>query len=208
MKQKENSDINSNSNFKDARVYNLYKQLLSEYGPQNWWPADTDYEIIVGAILTQNTAWSNVEMAINNLKKEKVLSPKRIMSIPLEKLKLLIKPAGFYNQKAERLKRTTNAFLKIEKKVNEMSTNELRNYFLSLNGIGKETADSILLYVFNKPVFIIDTYTRRFCKKELNIMFKEYNKYQIYMKNSIPKSVDIYKEYHALIVEWGKRNKR
>ena len=191
----------------NIKVFEAYKRLLKKYGKQYWWPADTNYEVIIGAILTQNTSWKNVEKAINNLKSRHVLNPNSIINLDLNELKQLIRPAGFYNQKSVRLKNATKAFLHIRKQADRLSTSELRKYFLSIKGIGKETADSIILYAFNKPIFVVDAYTRRFCKKQFNITFKEYDDYRSFFESNLPKDVKIYKEYHALIVEWGKRNK-
>jgi len=145
------------------KIYSLYTQLLEKYGKQYWWPAKTKYEIVVGALLTQNTNWKNVEKAISNLRKEKLLFPKKILSTNIGHLKELIRPAGFYNQKASRLINLTRKYLELTRIAKNTQLFELRNNLLSVNGIGKETADSILLYAFNKPIFVIDSYTKRFC---------------------------------------------
>ena len=184
------------------RLKNLYNKLLSTYGHQHWWPAETPYEVVVGAILTQNTNWRNVEKAIANLKRENALDEKSILKINLRKLQTLIRPSGFYKQKAGRLKLATKKWLEIRN--SKLGTTELREEWLSVKGIGKETADSILLYAMGKPVFVIDAYTRRFCKKHLNKEFKEYDHYQEFFEKNLPEDVGLYKEYHALIVEWGK----
>ena len=186
------------------KVFSLYKKLLKEYGPQNWWPADSQYEVIVGALLTQNTNWKNVEKAIQNLKREKVLTPKKILNLNLNKLKTLIRPAGFFNQKAPRLKLLTKKYLELKNE--KLSLEKLRKEFLSVKGVGKETADSILLYAFNKPIFVIDAYTKRFCKFYSLFEGKDYDEYRELFENNLPKSHKIYNEFHALIVEWGKRN--
>ena len=185
------------------KIYSLYKKLLKQYEKQNWWPAKTKYEVVVGAILTQNTSWRNVEKALENLRKEKALNAKKILGMDLRKLKKLIRPSGFYNQKAKRLKDVTKKYLKLK---NGMSVEELRKELLSVKGIGKETADSIILYAFEKPIFVIDAYTRRFCKKFGLFEGKEYDEYREFFESNLPKDVELYKEYHALIVEWGKRN--
>lgn len=184
------------------RLKDLYKKLLAAYGHQHWWPAETSYEVVVGAVLTQNTNWRNVEKAIGNLKKEKALNENAILKMNVRKLRTLIRPSGFYRQKAERLKLATRKWLELRNA--DLDLEELRKEWLSVKGIGKETADSILLYAMGKPVFVIDAYTRRFCRKHLNKEFKEYDNYREFFEKNLPKDLGLYKEYHALIVEWGK----
>ncbi len=185
------------------RVHELYKSLLREFGKQNWWPAETRFEVIVGAVLTQNTAWTNVEKAINNLRKADALKPEKLLKAT--NLKELIKPAGFYNQKAERLRLITEWFLKNERKAEKMDRMELRKELLAIKGIGKETADSIILYAFEKPIFVVDAYTRRFCRYYNLFEGKEYDDYRLFFEKNLPLDVEIFKEYHALIVAWGKK---
>lgn len=177
----------------------IYNSLLKEFGEQNWWPTQTNnkFEMILGAILTQNTSWKNTEKALNNLKKNNLINIKKINNININKLKSLIKPAGFYNQKAETIKLTTNFLIK-----NKSPT---RKQLLNLKGIGKETADSILLYAYNKPNFVIDAYTKRIMKR-LNYKFKDYNTLQELFTKNLPKDYKIYNEFHALLVELAKRN--
>jgi len=143
----------------------FYKRLYSYFGPQRWWPARNRFEVMIGAILTQNTSWSNVEKAIKNLKKNKLLALSKLYALPHNKLASQIKSSGYYNLKARRLKEFIkflydhyNASLK---KMSGKETCELRKHLLSVNGIGQETADSILLYALNKPIFVVDAYTRR-----------------------------------------------
>ncbi len=186
------------------KIHSLYKQLLKKFGPQFWWPADSDYEVVLGAILTQNTNWKNVEKAILNLKNANKLDENEILEIKINELEELIRPSGFYKQKAERLKLATNKWLELKNK--KLSIEELRKELLSVKGIGKETADSIILYAFHKPIFVIDTYTRRFCKKYLEFESKEYDEYRNLFESNLPKDVKLFKEYHALIVEWAKNS--
>jgi len=202
------------------KIISAYEKLLSQFGhkirnlkTQNsghetvtWWPADSDYEVVVGAILTQNTNWKNVEKAIANLKKENKLTEQEILAIKLESLEHLIRPSGFYKQKAERLKLATKKWLELQD--NRLTINELRTELLSVKGIGKETADSIVLYAFHKPIFVIDAYTRRFCKQFFDFEAKDYDEYRVLFESSLPKDVNLFKEYHALIVEWGKDKSR
>lgn len=188
------------------KILFLYKKLLKQFGPQFWWPAHSDYEVVVGAILTQNTNWKNVEKAIVNLKNANKLNEKEILEIKINELEELIRPSGFYKQKAERLKLATNKWLELKNK--KLSIEELRRELLSVKGIGKETADSIILYAFHKPIFVIDAYTRRFCKKYLEFESKEYDHYRALFESNLHKDVKLFKEYHALIVEWAKNNKK
>jgi endonuclease-3 related protein len=180
----------------------LYKRLLRRYGRQGWWPAESPYEVVVGAVLTQNTSWRNVEKALANLKEEGDLNEDSILRMDIRKLERLIRPSGFYRQKAGRLKLATRKWL--ETRDSRLGTRRLREEWLSVKGIGKETADSILLYAMGRPIFVIDAYTRRFCKELLGREFKDYDEYRELFESNLPKDVNLYKEYHALIVEWGK----
>lgn len=188
----------------------IYSRLYRFYGPQGWWPGDTRLEIIVGAILTQNTAWVNVEKAITNLKEAKLLSsPAGIEKIPKRRLARIIRPAGYYNVKAERLKNFIS-FLsaRYDSSLNLLSrtpTSRLREELLAVNGIGPETCDSILLYAFKRPVFVIDAYTRRiFSRHGIFPEDCDYHEMQsLFMKN-LPSEEGLFNEYHALIVRLGK----
>ncbi len=185
-------------------IKRMYTSLYKKYGPQGWWPAETPCEIIAGAVLTQNTAWPNVEKAIANLKKEDSLEPNTILGMEQSRLKQLIRPSGFFNQKALRLKSAMSWLVSNAKKAEQMDRMELREQLLAINGIGRETADSIALYAFNKPIFVIDAYTRRFCS-EYGIMEKgEYDDYRLCFEKSLGLDAKIFNEYHALIVAWGK----
>ena len=149
--------------------------LLSHYGPQNWWPAQTRFEVIVGAYLTQNTSWRNVELAIANLRRAGVLNPAGIRGLPLKQLQALVRPSGFFRQKARRLKIFVR-FLDTHyggflSRMFAQPTDELRAELLSLEGVGRETADSILLYAGGHPVFVVDAYTRRIFGAERHGVF-------------------------------------
>ncbi|MGA7301294.1 MAG: hypothetical protein WBX10_13365 [Candidatus Sulfotelmatobacter sp.] len=150
---------------REDQIRTYYRALFQAWGPQNWWPARSRFEVIVGAYLTQNTAWTNVEKALANLRKARVLSIKGIRQVPLAELERLIRPSGYFRQKAQRLKIFV-AFLHRQygdslAKMFARPTAELREELLKLNGVGPETADSILLYAGNHPVFVVDAYTRR-----------------------------------------------
>lgn len=203
----------------------IYSALFKKYGNQGWWPlskgslntrhhngnpcSDTDkFEIMAGAILTQNTSWTNVEKAIYNLNKAKLLSAGKIVKVPAKKLAFLIKPAGYYNQKAARLKIIADYFLK-NKGVFLLDAKEMREELLKVNGIGPETADSIVLYAFEKPSFVIDAYTRRiFSRLRLCSESDKYEEIQKAFEDKLPSDVGLFKEYHALVVEHAKRHCR
>jgi len=186
----------------------LYEKLLERFGEQGWWPMSNgfeppEWEVCVGAILTQNTNWKNVEKALENLKKSGVISPDDIIKIEKSKLEQIIRPSGFYRQKAERLRIFADFVLGFGpfKKFSESVT---RVQLLKVKGLGPETADSILLYALNRPVFVIDAYTKRICRM-LNISKSQnYEELRSFFENSLPKDVKVYKELHALIVELGK----
>lgn len=189
-------------------VKRLYNLLLKQYGNRDWWPADTQFEVMVGAILTQNTAWRNVEKAIANLKNQNLMEPESIARANIKKLEKAIFPTGFYRQKARRVKNFSvylmdhyNGDLK---KLFSKQTDELRNELLELNGIGPETADSILLYAGEKPVFVVDAYTRRLCERLGLCSTDSYDEIQEFFMRKLPEDVQMYNEYHALIVEFCK----
>jgi len=199
----------------------VYDKLYKSFGPQGWWPLTikgnyskyhsgrpkTDnhkFEIIIGAFLTQNTNWKNVEKALYNLAKNKLLNIERINKTKKEKLAQLIRPAGYYNQKSERLKIIAKFLTKNPiKKLNKLPVKELRKKLLDIKGIGPETADSIILYVFEKPIFVIDAYTKRIFSR-LGYKAKNYDEWQSLFHKSLKKDLNSFKEYHALIVELGK----
>ena len=185
-------------------IGHLFTVLLDCYGPQQWWPCQSGvrWEIIVGAILTQNTAWTNVEKAIGNLLSADVMSPERILVTPDTELQELIRPAGFFTQKCVYLK-TMAAFMLERESAFEQSADvwAFRKELLAVKGVGRETADSILLYAFNKPMFVIDAYTRRIAERHLHIDGTlHYDTLQKIFMDALPPDVAIYNEYHALIV--------
>ncbi len=191
-------------------LLHLYELLRERFGFLNWWPGDTPFEVIIGAILTQNTSWKNVEKAVNNLKSKGYLSPEKMKSMNIKKLAEYIKPSGYYNQKAIKLKEFLSFFeknfdLKIEK-MKKVNKNRLRQMLLSVKGIGKETADSILLYALSKKIFVIDAYTRRILER-LGVWSKsdcEYDELRIFFEKNIPPNLRLYKDFHAQFVMLGK----
>ena len=211
----------------------IYKKLFAAFGPQHWWPGDTPFEVIVGAILTQNTAWKNVEKAIHNLKKAKVLQPKKMHDLSERELAKLIRPAGYFNIKAKRLKYFLNyLFDNYSGSLDRMfygasrpcrrknkrqhgcldpngntvaSIHKLRKELLQVNGIGPETADSILLYAGNHPVFVVDAYTKRiFSRHQVIKEDTDYHDIQKLFMDNLPHNIKMFNEYHALIVRIGK----
>ncbi len=190
----------------------IYTQLLESFGPQGWWPLTVEgfeskhhvgkprndkhrFEIIVGAILTQNTNWKNVEKALYNLSKNDLLDASKVNKTRKDRIAYLIRSAGYYNQKAERLKIIAKFFLE--------NKNPTREQLLALKGVGPETADSILLYALNKPFFVIDAYTKRIFER-LGYKKENYDEWQELFMNDLPKDVKLFNEYHALLVELGK----
>jgi len=194
---------------RDNKLKAIYNKLYAYFGPQHWWPAKTPFEVMLGAILTQNTSWANVEKAIGNLKKQKLLSPGKIYKLSHTEVASLIKPAGYYNIKAKRLMAFLDFFFKnfqaSVKKMSSYDTMKLREMLLSVHGIGQETADSILLYALGKPVFVIDAYTKRILfRHRLVSKNATYNQIQdLFIKNIKNDSV-LFNEYHALLVRLGK----
>lgn len=186
----------------------IYKRLYSYFGPQHWWPAETPFEVMVGAILTQNTNWLNVEKAINSLKRHKVLTAGKLYKLSPKRLALLIRPAGYYNIKAERLKNFLKFFVEYYqglKGMSRLNTLTLRKQLLAVKGIGPETADSILLYALDKPIFVVDAYTKRILSRHRLIPDDaDYNETQNLFMQNLRKSVKLFNEYHALLVKLGK----
>lgn len=187
----------------------MFDLLLEYFGPQHWWPGDTDLEILIGAVLTQNTNWKNVEKAIHNLKTAHLISLSELQSIPVRALADKIRPAGYFNVKANRLKNLIN-FIADQYELDisllqEEDTMTLRKGLLSVNGIGPETADSILLYVVNRPVFVIDTYTHRIMSRHGMVAEQvTYQELQDLFQDHLSEDAALYNEFHALIVKTGK----
>jgi endonuclease III related protein len=190
------------------RLLDIFNMLLESFGKRNWWPGETELEIIIGAVLTQNTSWKNVEKAIDNLKRHNAMDIDSLFKMDRETLALIIKSSGFYNIKSIRLKNIINVIY------NEYSSNiiklkniyiwDVRERLLKINGIGKETADSIILYALDKPIFVVDVYTKRFLRNHR--LYSEENDYdtiqRFFMKN-LPNDTYLFNEFHALIVYLG-----
>ena len=207
----------------------IFDDLLAAYGPQHWWPGDTPFGVMVGAVLTQNTAWGNVEKAIANLKKNDALSAEAIVGCEHDRLAAWLKPSGYFNIKATRLQNFCRWYLAQGgfEALNQRPTDELRHGLLSVNGVGPETADDMLLYAFERPVFVIDAYTRRLfsrlglvlrpgyidgCRiRQYNlggVLVDEklgYEALRSFFETALPADVALFNEYHALIVRHAKQ---
>lgn len=186
----------------------IYQVLYRRFGPRHWWPGDSPFEVIVGAILTQNTSWKNVEKAIRNLKSAGALRAASLHRMPAGKLARLIRPAGYYNIKARRLKNFLEFLFKrypgsIEKLFSEPGA-KLRAELLDVNGIGPETADSILLYAGQKPFFVVDAYTKRiFSRHHIFSENASYDEVQKFFMSRLPQKVSLFNDYHAQLVKVG-----
>lgn len=196
-------------NIVGQKLEQIFELLFERFGPQHWWPGETKDEIITGAILTQNTNWQNVEKAVLNLKKAFLMSLDKLYSLRQEQLAELIRPAGYYNIKAKRLA----AFLKwlFEQhngrlsEIESMKTETLRQELLQINGIGRETADSILLYAFERPVFVVDAYTYRIATRHQLIEPEcDYEQLRSLFEDNLEDDVKLFNEFHALLVRTGK----
>lgn len=187
----------------------IYHRLHHFFGPQYWWPAQSPFEVIVGAILTQNTNWTNVERALHNLKSKRLLSSEVLHKLSVPQLASLIRPAGYFNVKARRLKNFLDFFLRefggSVTRMKKVRVDVLRQKLLSVNGIGPETADSIILYALNKPVFVVDAYTKRILTRHNIISHDDdyHTVQQVFAKN-LTGNAQLFNEYHALIVRLGK----
>jgi endonuclease-3 related protein len=190
-------------------VTQLYDRLYARFGAQGWWPGHGRFEIIVGAILTQNTNWANVEKAIANLRNAGVLTPKQLVALEPQRLAELIRPAGYFNVKARRLRHFLEwLFGRFDGDVDSaaaLSTHGLRDELLAVKGIGPETADSICLYAFEKPVFVVDAYTARILGRHGMIWPQAgYEEIREFFESHLPRDVQLYNEFHALLVRLGK----
>jgi endonuclease-3 related protein len=193
------------------QLMSIYRALFRAYGPQHWWPGDSPFEVLVGAVLTQNTSWANVEKAIANLKRERVLTFSRMFHVAPRKLALLIRPSGYFNIKTKRLRHLL-LFIHTHysgrlARMFSADPARLRQQLLEVNGIGPETADSILLYAGEKSFFVVDAYTKRvFSRQGLIADSTGYDAVQGLFMNNLAHNAMFYNEYHALIVRIGKEH--
>jgi endonuclease-3 related protein len=187
----------------------IYQLLYDAFGPQHWWPGETPFEIVTGAILTQNTNWANVEKAIKNLKSAGCLTPEALYNLEISRLAELIRPAGYYNIKAKRLKSfinwLSNNYDGEMSNLELVNTDQLREELLAVKGIGRETADSILLYALGRPVFVVDAYTARIAMRHKLIEPEaDYEQLRQLFESNLAEDVQLFNEYHALLVKTGK----
>jgi endonuclease III related protein len=195
------------------KLRGIYSKLYTCFGPQHWWPGDTAFEVAVGAVLTQNTNWGNVEKAIGNLKSAGAMHAPVLYEMPVGKLAGLIRPAGYFNIKAKRLKNfidlLSDTYGGSMKRMAKEEMSAIRGTLLGVNGIGPETADSIVLYALEKPVFVIDAYTKRVLSRH-NIMDHDepYEAFQDLFHSHLERDVRLFNEYHALLVRVAKEHCR
>jgi len=192
------------------QLLDIYRLLLDFFGPQHWWPGETPFEIALGAVLTQNTSWSNVERAIANLKAARLLDANRLHTLDMEQLETLIRPAGYFRVKAKRLRNFTTWLCESYdgdmRNLDPVATGRLREELLTISGIGPETADSILLYALNRPIFVVDTYTARVMVRHGLIApgGLDYHQLQDLFTSNLEPDAALFNEFHALLVMTGK----
>jgi endonuclease III related protein len=189
-------------------LHDIYMRLAARYGPQHWWPAETPFEVLVGTILTQNTSWKNVERAIGNLREAGLLDVRRLYDLPSEELEELIRPVGHFRVKGRRLRNLLALLVeRYDGSLEQMFATGLellRGELLTINGVGPETADSILLYAGNMPSFVVDTYTHRVLKRHGWVEFDaDYHQIKDHFESSLEPDAALYKEFHALLVRVG-----
>jgi endonuclease-3 related protein len=192
-----------------ANLMPVYERLLSAIGPQLWWPGESPFEVLVGAVLVQNTAWRNVERAIENLRDADLMQPRALFDLPERELAELIRPAGYFQVKARRLRNLLRLVVgQYDGSLEAMFRTDLgtlREELLAVSGIGPETADAILLYAGGKPTFVVDTYTHRVLARHGWIGYEaDYHEIKDYFESGLPADATLYNEYHALLVRVGK----
>jgi endonuclease-3 related protein len=186
----------------------IYRRLFEAFGPQLWWPGESPFEVMVGAVLVQNTSWKNVERAIENLRQRDLLDPKALFAVPPEELETLVRPAGYFRIKARRLRNLLEFVVRqYDGSLDAMftaDTHALRAELLGVNGVGPETADSILLYAAEKPTFVVDAYTLRIFARHGWVEFDtDYHTLKEYLESGLQRDVQLYNEFHALLVRLG-----
>jgi endonuclease-3 related protein len=192
-----------------TKLMEMYERMLTKFGPQHWWPGDSPLEIMVGAVLVQNTSWRNVEHAINNLREAGVMEPRALYNVPPTELAELIRPAGYYQLKTKRLRNLLRFIVEqyggsLDAMFNT-GVASLREQLLEINGIGPETADAILLYGGGLPTFVVDTYAHRILARHGWLDYDAtYDDIKDYFESTLPNDAALYNEYHALLVRVGK----
>lgn len=191
------------------QLMTLYERMLRHFGPQHWWPGESPLEIMIGAVLTQNTNWSNVERAVKNLRRENLINIEKLVKIDQSALAELIRPAGYFNIKAKRLRSLIDFVWReyegdLDRFFN-LPIDQLRENLLSVNGVGRETADDIVLYAAGKPTFVVDAYTYRIMvRHRLIAEDDDYEAIKEMFETHLPTDVALFNEYHALLVATGK----
>ena len=193
----------------DRTQQEVYRRLLDAFGPQHWWPGASPFEVLIGAVLTQNTSWRNVERAIDNLRRADLLEPHALYRVPPAELEQLLQPAGYFRVKARRLHNLLEFLVErydgSEEAMFHTPLPELRRQLLGVHGIGPETADAILLYAGSLPSFVVDACTHRVLARHGWIAFgAEYHEIQEFLQAALPQETAVYNEYHALLVRLGK----
>lgn len=192
-----------------TKLMEAYERMLAKFGPQHWWPGDSPFEIMVGAVLVQNTSWRNVEHAINNLREAGVMELHALYQVPPAELAELIRPAGYYQLKTKRLRNLLRFLVEQHdgslESMFSTSLDSLREQLLAINGIGPETADAILLYAGGLPTFVVDTYSHRILARHGWLDYDaSYTDIKEYFESALPEDAALYNEYHALLVRVGK----
>ena len=191
------------------KLISVYTLMLNYFGNLNWWPGETEFEVIIGAILTQNTSWTNVEKSISLIKNNGLMNPESIYELHVDELAKLVRSSGYFNQKAKKIKHFLSFFYdkyKFDMDImKSVPVDVMREQLLAINGIGPETADSILLYALSKPVFVVDAYTKRiFSRHGFIEKNASYHEVQAFFETHLDKDEPLFNEYHALIVNTGK----
>ena len=193
---------------KSGQLMEIFDRLFERFGPQHWWPGDTRFEMILGAILTQSVSWTGVEMAMAKLREAGALDPDSLRAIPQAELAGLVHASGYYNAKARKIKAFIEHLERYDDDLDALFSQDvssLRRELLSIHGVGEETADSIILYAAHKPAFVIDAYTRRVVDRVgLEVNGGSYEAYQRLFSDALPRGVKLFNEYHALFVKLGK----
>jgi endonuclease III related protein len=192
-----------------SNLTQVFERLHAAFGPQQWWPGESPFEVMVGAVLVQNTAWRNVERAIENLREASLMSPEALYALSESELAELIRPAGYFQVKARRLRNLLRLVIEeYDGSLDAMFAADLatlREQLLAVSGIGPETADAILLYAAHKPTFVVDTYTHRVLARHGWIGYDaDYHEIKDHFQSSLPPDERLYNEYHALLVRLGK----
>jgi endonuclease-3 related protein len=191
------------------KLNRMYELMERAFGPQHWWPGESAFEMMVGAVLTQNTNWRNVEKAVDNLKAEGLMSPEKLHALPVARLAELIRPAGYFNIKAKRLRNLIRWFMEEFRgdvaSMQRCSVSDLRERLLSVSGVGRETCDSIILYALHKPTFVVDAYTYRILLRHGIIdESADYDEIKETFESNLSSDAKLFNEFHALLVRVGK----